>query len=134
MAIESGIGATLSIDDGAGSAQAIGTDVSDVNMEITRADLQVPGLANTAMSRVSGLVDFQFSGSGWFNDDANMWFDVTKTVGSSVLNRTIAFALSGNTLSTEDQLLSVTYVRSRDGGMQINCSAALADGATPTWA
>lgn len=133
MAIESGIGATLSVDDGAGSAQVVGADVSDVNMEITRADLQVPGLANTAMSRVSGLVDFQFSGSGWFNDEANHWFDVTKTIGSSVANRAITFALSGNTLTNECQLLSTAYVRSRDGGMQINASAALADGATPTW-
>lgn len=133
MAVESGIGATLSVDDGAGAAQAIGPDVSDVNMEITRADLQVPGLANTAMSRVSGLVDYTFSANGWFNDAANRWWVVTSTIASSVLNRAITFALSGQTLTNECQLLSVAYVRSRDGGMQINASAALADGATPTW-
>lgn len=134
MPVESGIGASLSWDNGAGTPQAIGPDVGDVSFEQTRADLQVPGLANTAMSRVSGLVDMQISAAnGYFNDATDRWFDVVKTIGSSLLNRTVAFALSGQTFTNEVQMLSVKFNRTRDGGMALEASAALADGVNPAW-
>lgn len=133
MAKESGIGATLAWDDSAGTTRAIGSTVGDVSFDITRADLQVPGLADTSMSRVSGLVDFQITANGYFDDAANNWFDVTKTIGSSTQVRQIIFVLSGQTLTNECQMLAVNYVRSRDGGMAINATAALADGTTPAW-
>jgi hypothetical protein len=134
MPKESGIGATLSWDDSGGTPRTIGSDVGDASFDISRADLQVPGLADTAMSRVSGLTDFQITANGFFNDATNQWFDVVKTIGSSTASRTIAFALSGQTLTNECQMLSVNFTRARDGGMAVNATAALSDGATITWA
>jgi len=134
MAKESGLGATLTIDDSGGTGRAITNDVGDVTIDISRGELQVPGLDVSSMERLLGLGDASVSFNGYFNDAAApSIFDTVKTAASADVARTTVYALSGQTLSMEMHFTSVNFSRSRDGGMAISASLALQDGTDPTW-
>ena len=134
MAKESGIGATLTIDDSAAAAQAVTNDIQSVTFDTPRAEILVPGLDVSAQERLLGLADFTSTANGTFNDAATTgWFTVISDAANTDVSRTWAYALSGNTLTVETNVTAVNYARGTDGSMTINASFALQDGTDPTW-
>ena len=133
MAIESGLGATFKVDDSVPTIRTITADVGDVNYDVSRGDLQVPGVGTSAMVRIQGLADCSVTGNGYFDDDSNLAFDVFKNAGSTSVIRTTEYVLSSQTFSIEGFIQSVSWQRVRDGGMNFAFAIALANGAVPVW-
>lgn len=134
MTIESGLGATFTVDDSVPTARIITADVGDVNYDVSRADLQIPGVGTSAAVRLQGLADCSVTGNGYFNDASGASsFDVFKNAGSTSVIRTTAYVLSSQTFSIEGLIQSVSWQRVRDGGMNFAFAIALADGTAPAW-
>ena len=135
MAKESGIGATLTIDNSAGAGQAVTNDIQSVTFDTPRAELVVTGLDVSSMERLLGLGDFTGTCVGTFNDAATTgWFTVISDAPSTDVSRTWAYALSGNTLTVETNVTTLNYSRGSDGSMGITAGFALQSGTDATWA
>lgn len=134
MAKESGLGwTTLSVDDAAAAAQAIKNDVTNFEFATPRGVQEVTGVDKSAYERLLLLADFSITLNGVFNDAANMSHAVLKTVPSSSVVRTVALAVSGQTLSNECIFSDYSLTRGEDGALTWTAPAALADGTVPTW-
>src|SRR5688500_1731184 len=102
MTKESGLGwTTLSIDDGAGAAQAIKNDITSFSFATPRGVQDVTGVDKSAFERLLLLADFSISPTGVFNDAANMSHAVLKTVPSTSVVRAVTLTVSGQTLVNE---------------------------------
>ena len=133
MAKESGIGMTVTVDDSGGSGRAITNDVTNISFNTPRGSQDVTGLDKGAMERLLLLGDGQVTINGVFNDATNASFDVLKTAGTFDSARTVAIAVSGQTLSMEMVLTDVSYSRGNDGSLTWTAQFQLADGTDPTW-
>jgi len=134
MAKESGIGLTVTLDDSAGSGQAITNDVNDLNFSTPRASMDDTGLDKSGNERLQLLADFRATINGVFNDAANMSHAVLKTMSSTTVVRTLALAISGQTLSNEVNIDDYAMTRGADGSLKWSAPVSLANGAVPTWA
>lgn len=131
MAKESGIGLTLSIDDSAGAAKAITNDVSAVQFGTPQNLQDVTGLDKSAMERIALLSDATVSVTiPAFNDAADLSFQVFKTRTGV---RTVAIAISGQTLSMEMLISDVQWSRNADGSLGATATLELQSGTVPTW-
>jgi hypothetical protein len=136
MAKESGLGwTTLSVDDSAGSAQAIKNDVTNFQFATPRGVQDVTGVDKSAMERLLLLADFSVTLNGVFNDAAGASHAVFKTVPSTSVNRTVALSVSGQSFSPSPECLFTDYslTRGQDGSLTWTAPGVLADGAVPTW-
>lgn len=133
MAKESGIGLTVTLDDSAGSGQAITNDVTDLNFSTPRASMDDTGLDKSGNERLQLLADFRATINGVFNDAANMSHAVLKTMSSTTVVRTLALAISGQTLSNEVNIDDYALTRGADGSLKWSAPVSLANGAVPTW-
>jgi hypothetical protein len=134
MAKESGLGwTTLSVDDSAGSPQAIKNDITNLAISTPRAVQDVTGIDKSAMERLLLLADASFTLNGVFNDAAGASHVVFKTVPSTSVARTTTATISGQTLAPE--LLYTDYQLSRADSGELTWSApgVLADGVVPAW-
>lgn len=134
MAKESGIGMTVTLDDSAGSGQAITNDVTDISFSTPRASMDSTGLDKSGNERIQLLADFKASLSGIFNDAANMSHAVLKTMSSTSVARTLALAVSGQTLSNEVIIDDYSLSRGGDGSLKWSAPVSLQSGTAPTWA
>ncbi|MGH2386246.1 MAG: hypothetical protein ACRDGB_14520 [Candidatus Limnocylindria bacterium] len=131
MAKESGLSAAISIDDSSGTLRIISNDVLSFNVGTPQGLIDVTGVDKSAMERIIGLSDGTFSCVCAFNDTLGASsFDVFKTRTGV---RTVTWGQSGQTLSMEMLIGTVTYPRAADGSLQINADLSLADGTVPTW-
>jgi hypothetical protein len=134
MAKESGLGwTTLSVDDSAGSPQAIKNDITNLAIATPRAVQDVTGIDKSAMERLLLLADASFTLNGVFNDAAGASHVVFKTVPSTSVARTTTATISGQTLAPE--LLYTDYQLNRADSGELTWSApgVLADGVVPAW-
>jgi hypothetical protein len=135
MAKESGLGwTTASVDNSAGSAQAIKNDITNLQFSTPRAVQDVTGIDKSAMERLLLLADFSITLNGVFNDASNFSHDVFKTVPSTSVNRTVTLTVSGDTLANECLFTDYALTRSNSGELTWSAPGVLADGAVPTWA
>ncbi len=134
MAKESGLGATISVDDSGGVARAISNDITTFNFATPRGVQDITGINKSAMERLLLLADFSISMTIVFNDASNMSFDVFKTVPSTSVARTVTLAVSGQTLPNETMFSDCPWTRAASGEMTAQPAGALADGTVPTWA
>jgi hypothetical protein len=102
MAKESGLGATVSVDDSGGTPRDISNDITEVSISTPRGIQEVTGINVSGMERILLLADIETELNGVFNDAANMSHVVLKTVTNTSVARTTAFAVSGQTLSCEE--------------------------------
>jgi hypothetical protein len=131
----SGLGwTTCSIDDSAGSAQAIKNDFTSIQFATPRAVQDITGIDKSAMERLLLLADGSFTGNGVFNPASNMSHDVFKTVPSTSVNRTVTLTVSAKTLAMEMLFTDYPLNRADDGALTFAVPGVLADGAAPTWA
>lgn len=135
MAKESGLGwTTLSVDNSAGSANAIKNDVTSFDFATPRGVQEVTGVDKSAYERLLLLADFSIDLNGVFNDASNLSHDTFKTVPSTSVNRTVTLAVSGQTLANECLFTDYALNRAENGALTWKAPGLLADGAVPTWA
>jgi len=131
VAKESGLGATLNVDDSAGTARDISNDVRDVTIATPRGVQVTTGLDVSAEERLLLLADGSVDLTGVFNDAANAGHDVFSVLDNV---RTVSFALSGQTLAMEMLATDYNLTRSSSGEFTYRVPMVLADGTVPTWA
>ncbi|MER6235958.1 hypothetical protein ABT185_07760 [Streptomyces clavifer] len=134
MAKESGIGwTTCSVDDATGTPQDIRNDITNLQFATPRAVQDVTGIDKAAMERLLLLADFSITMNGVFNDAANKTHAVFKTVPSTSVARTVALAVSGQSLTTECLFTDYPLTRSDSGELTWAVPGVLSDGTVPTW-
>ena len=133
MAKESGIGMTVTLDDSAGAGQAITNDVTDISFSTPRASMDSTGLDTSGNERIQLLADFKATINGIFNDAANMSHAVLKTMSSTSVARTLALAVSGQTLSNEVLIDDYSLSRGGDGSLKWGAPVSLQSGTAPAW-
>lgn len=134
MAKETGLGwTTLSVDNSAGSVNAIKNDITSFEFATPRGVQEVTGVDKSAYERLLLLADFSIDLSGVFNDAANMSHETFKTVPSTSVNRTVSLAVSGQTLANECLFTDYAMTRAEDGSLTWKAPGLLADGTVPTW-
>lgn len=135
MAKQSGLGwTTASVDDSAGSAQAIKNDFTNMQFSTPRGVQDVTGVDKSAIERLLLLADFSVTLNGVFNPAANQSHDVFKTVPSTSVNRTVTLTVGGKTLANETLFTDYQLTRAASGELTFQAPGVLADGAVPTWA
>lgn len=134
MAKESGLGwTTLTVDDSAGVAQDIRNDVTNFEFSTPRAVQEITGIDKFAMERLLLLADFSITLNGVFNDAATFSHAVLKDVGSTSVTRTVAIAVSGQSLSNECLITDYALTRGDDGSLTWQAPGVLQSGIAPTW-
>jgi|TARA_Y100000310_G_C20569778_1_gene757409 hypothetical protein len=134
MAKETGIGMSITMDDSGGSGRDISNDITNADIAIPRTAQDTTGLDKSATERLLGLADFSATLSGVFDDASNMAHDVFKTVASTSVARTLALAISGQTLSNEVFAMDYALARATTGDLTFNVPCVLQSGTVPTWA
>lgn len=133
MAVESGLGAVISIDDSGGTARALGPYCTSLTINTSRGQQDISSIDKSGMSRLLLRSDCQFQGTFVFDDTANLTFDVFKTAGTYDSTRTVTFTHSGQVLSVECILSSVSLSVGADGALSYSVTLDLANGTDPTW-
>lgn len=134
MAKEAGMAwTTCSVDVSGGGATVIKNDITNLNFSLTRGVFDWTGIDKSAHERGLGLGDFSISLTGVFNDSATSLWEVMKTICSTTVMRTVALAISGQTLNNEVAFDSAAHARSADGSFLITATGNLSDGTAPTW-
>lgn len=135
MAKETGLGwTTLDVDDSNGDPQDIRNDVTNFEFATPIAVQEVTGIDKSAMERLLLLADFSITLNGVFNDAAtDSSHSVLKDVASTRVTRTVAIAVSGQTLSNECLLTDYQFTRGDDGSATWSAPGVLANGTAPTW-
>lgn len=134
MAKTSGLGwTTLSVDDSAGSVQAIKNDFTELNFATPRAAQDVTGIDKSARERILLLADFTISLKGVFNAAANQAHAVFSTVPSTSVARTVTMVVNAKTLANEVLFTDYSLARAAGGELTFEAPGVLADGTVPTW-
>jgi hypothetical protein len=134
LAKENGLGwTTLSVDDSAGSAQAIKNDITNLAISTPRAVQDVTGIDKSAMERLLLLADASITLNGVFNDAAGASHVVFKTVPSTSVARTTTATVSGQTLANELLYTDYQLTRADSGELTWSAPGVLADGVVPAW-
>jgi len=136
MAKESGLGwTTCSVDDSAGSAQAIKNNITNLAFSTPRGVQDITGIDKSAYERLLLLADFSITLNGVFDDSsAANAHAVFKTVPSTSVARTVTLTVSGDTLANEVLFTDYPLTRSASGELTFAVPGVLADGAVPSWA
>lgn len=136
MAKSTGLGwTTASVDDSAGSPEAIINDITNLTFSTPRGVQDVTGIDKSAHERLLLLADMSVTLNGVFNPASSpSSHDVFKTVPSTSVNRTTTLTVAAKTLAGE--LLYTDYALTRAAAGELTWSApgVLADGTTPQWA
>jgi hypothetical protein len=131
---ETGLGwTTCSVDDSAGSAQAIKGDITNMEIATPRGVQVVTGLDAYAEERLLLLADASITFNGTANFDANRAHAVFKTVPSTSVARTVTNVVASQTLAMEMLLTDYALTRGTDGSFTWTVPGVLASGLVPTW-
>jgi hypothetical protein len=107
----------------------IGSDVGSIdNLTSSVADLQTPGLDNTAMSRVHGIGDGNFALTSYFNDAAGKSLAGLKSLSGGLWTWVLVKTVGGAVLNGGIQQLSYSGTRGRDGSMEMKATGAISSG------
>ena len=135
MAKQSGLGwTTCSVDDAAGSVQAIINDVTNLQFATPRGVQDVTGIDKSAYERILLLADFSITLNIVFNPAANASHDVFKTVTSTSVQRTTTLTVAAKTLANEVLYTDYPLQRSDSGEFTASVPGVLSNGVVPTWA
>ena len=127
---------TCTVDDSAGSGQAISNDVTNLTWTMPSGVQDVTGVNSSGMERLLLLADLTVTLNGVFNDASNLSYQVFKayrTLAASQVGRTTAIAISGQTLSDEILYSDFSFNRGQDGSFIWTAPGSLSDGGTPAW-
>lgn len=131
MAVESGLGFTVSVDDSGGILR-------DISADIFTLGIRTPsGVQDTSSVDVSGMKRLLLRGDGevvitfGFDDGANLAHAVFKDYRTA--QRTVTLAISGQTLSMEMVIENYDLAMAQDGSLVATATMRLASGTVPTW-
>ncbi len=136
MAKESGIGMSVTIDESDGNARDISNDITSVQLNTSQGLQDITGLDKSAIERLGLLRDGELVLNGVFNDDSSKSHEVFKdyyTPVTGTFGRTVALAISGQTLSMDMAIESYNLNRAADGSLTWTATLRLDSGTTPTW-
>lgn len=136
MAKQTGLSwTTLSVDNSAGTPQAIKNDINSLTFGTPRGVIDVTGIDKAAFERLLGLADFNCSLTGTANFAANpSAHGVFSDVSSTSVARTTTLGIGGKTLAPEVLFTDYSFNRGNDGALVWTAPGVLADGQIPTWA
>jgi hypothetical protein len=124
----------LSVDDSAGSPQAIVNDFNSFSFSTPRGVQDVTGVDKSAIERLLLLADFSITLNLIFDPASNFAHDVFKTVPSTSVQRTTTITMSGKTLANEVLYTDYPLQRAATGELTAAVPGVLGNGAVPTWA
>lgn len=134
MTKESGLGATLAVDNSASAAKSIENDNLSVDFGTPRGVIDSTGIDSSAAERILALADFSITMSGLFNDAADQSHDVFKTIPSTSVARAITIVHSGQTLTIVGAVLTdYSFNRGPDGSLAWSVPGLHASTTVPTW-
>ncbi len=138
MSKTTGLGlTTLSVDDSAGTPQAIKNDITNFQIATPRGVQDVTGVDKSAIERLLLLADFSITLNGVFNPTATTSSHaVFRTVPSSSINRTTTIVTGTTPAATlPNEVLYTDYQvnRAQDGSLVWVAPGVLADGTVPAW-
>jgi hypothetical protein len=134
MAKVTGLGATVIIDDSAGSPQTISNDVTNFQFSTPFAVQDTTGVDKFAHERLLLLADYSATFNGVFNTASS--HVVFATIPSTRVIRTVKIQpISGATpfMTAETLLTDYALTRSNTGELTWSVPAVLADGTAPSW-
>ncbi len=136
MAVESGIGATITIDDGASGA-GTGRDLSayctQFSFSTPRGSQDISSINLSGMKRLLLRSDVKISATFVFDDGANLSWAVFKTSATDDGSRTVVIVHSGNTFTAECILTDTNWQFGADGSLTISVTLELSNGTDGTW-
>ena len=135
MAIQTGLGDYIAVDDSSGSARDISDNVTSYEIGNSQALLDSTTISKSALQRLIALGDLSVSINGIFDKASNKSHDVFKTKSTA---RTFTLAIGGNTSGypkLEAEMLVGDYNLSRgsDGALNYTASLMLQSGTVPAW-
>ena len=133
MAVESGLGLDVRVDDHSGDVQNLSNDIQSCDFGTPRGVQDVTGLDKSAKETILLLADFTITLTGTFNDATDRSHAVFKTVPSASVVRTVRIELSSQNISNEVNFTDYSFSRGADGSMIWTAPGVLATGVVPTW-
>lgn len=138
MAKANGLGMTaLSVEDSTPTARDIRTDVTNLQWSTPRAVQDVTGVDKFAFERLLLLADMSVTLNAVYDNAANKFHDVFKSVTTYNVGRAITLTVNGTTLGTTPavQLIATDYAitRAQSGELTASVPMSLSNGAIPTW-
>ena len=134
MAVESGIGVTITIDDSGGTGRDLSAYCTQLGFQTPRGVQDISSINVSGMKRLLLRSDFKLNATFVFEDGSNLTFDVFKTAATYDSSRTVAIAVSGQTLTVECVLEDTNWSLGADGSLTIAATFSLQSGTDPTWA
>lgn len=134
MAKEGGMGASIAVDDSAGTPRTISNDITNFTFSTPRGAQDTTGVDKSALERLLLLADFSFTPNGVFNDASNLSHSTFRTVPSTSVLRTTTINVSGQVLAGELLYTDYALTRGQDGSLTWTAPGVLGDGTVPTWA
>lgn len=133
MAKVSGLPTTISIDDAGGTPRDVSNDIFSFTASTPRGTVDITGIDKSAFEKLGLRIDGQFSLSGAFNTATNRLHDVLKTVTTGAVNRTVAIAYPGATLTMEMLITTYDTPVAADGSITVSATMELQNGVAPAW-
>ena len=137
MSKQSGLGATVTVDDSGGTPRAITNDVQSFQFAMPRGVIDTTGVDKSAIERLLLLVDFNVTLTTTAINfaAAPSFHDCFKTVPSTSVKRTTAILCGsgGGTITCEVFYTDYQVTRGQDGGLGATVPGVLADGTAPAW-
>jgi len=135
MAIQTGLGDYIAVDDSSGSARDISDNITSYEIGNSQNLLDSTTVSKSALERLIALGDLQVTLNGIFDSASNKSHDVFKTKSGT---RTFDLRVGGNSSSNPKltaEMLVADYNLSRgtDGGLNFTASLMLQSGTVPTW-
>jgi predicted secreted protein len=132
MGKQTGITASVVIDDAGGTARTISADVTNFSTSQSRALIDVTGVDKDFMERLPGLGDWSLSLSGVVNAAANQSHAVFSSMGTALRTVTIGFS-NGGTVTGEAAVQNYDITRGNDGALTWAVTLVCANGTALSW-
>lgn len=133
MPVESGIGATITIDDSGGTGRDLSAYCTQLGFQTPRGVQDISSINVSGMKRLLLRSDFKLNATFVFEDGSNLTFDVFKTAATYDSSRTVEIEVSGQTLTVECVLEDTNWSLGADGSLTIAATFSLQSGTDPTW-
>ena len=117
---------TVTVDDSSDAAKDISNDIQSITFDTPRGVIDVTGLDVSSIERLAGLADGTVTINGTFNDAAGKSHDVFKDIATNTALRTVAIAISGQTLTMEILFTGYSQNRGADGALTYTATGQLA--------
>lgn len=136
MAVESGIGATITIDDGnsgAGTGRDLSAYCTQLSFNTPRGVQDISSINASGMKRILLRSDVQINATFVFDDGSNLSQDVFKTSATDDGSRTVVIVHSSQTFTAECILTDCQWGFGADGSLTITATLQLSNGTDGTW-